>query len=152
MRARASHHSLLTLYAAFTNRSEANTACSCWVTIRRYSLFCFISSTTPPHSQDQQIVLNYHCPIRISDADTILRPAIRITARADNQFRQSVADPLASVLRNLIFVPSGIFTYIFTACSPSAFELVMIKLFGSLTTFLCQEKDVADISLAIDSA
>ena len=37
-------------------------------------------------SQNQQIVLNCKGPIRISDVDTILRPAIRITAKADGQF------------------------------------------------------------------
>ncbi len=34
-------------------------------------------------SQDQQIVFNCKCPVRISDIDAILRPAIRISARAD---------------------------------------------------------------------
>ena len=48
----------------------------------------------------------------------------------------------------MIFVPSGIITHIFTACSTSTLELVMITFLGSLTTFPCQEKDVADISLS----
>ena len=37
-------------YAAFTKRSAANTACSCWVTTRRHSPFCFSISTSPSAS------------------------------------------------------------------------------------------------------
>ena len=112
-------HALHGLY----NRSAANTPCRCWVTTRRYSPICFTSSTTIHIRQDQQIVLNCQCPIPLSNVDTILRPAIRIMARADNQFRQSADDPFTSVSRNLIFVPLEIFTHIFTACSPSALNL-----------------------------
>ena len=77
-------------------------------------------------SQDQQITLNCKCPVGISDVTAILGPAIRIAARADYQFRQSVGDSFASVLTKPDIRAVWNSPHVFTVYSPSAFGFVMM--------------------------
>jgi hypothetical protein len=54
--------------------------------------------------------------------------------RADDQLRESIDNAFASVLANLTFMPSGILTYLFAVCSPSAFGFVTMIFLRPLTT------------------
>ena len=78
---------------------------------------------------------------------------MRIVTKADNQFRQFVDDPFASVL---VKSESSYRQELSPTFSPlvvlRSLSFVMIKILGPLTAFTCQENDATDVSLAVDSA